>query len=258
MDSRYILGMRVDAGTYMTAIRRIVDWATKGESRYVSIATVNNVMESYDDSAFQNIMNEADMVTSDGMPLVWGLRALGLKKAERVYGPDLMPMMLGAAEVEGIPVGFYGADAGTLDKIQELSKRRWPNLLAPYWHSPPFRPLTDEEDLRVIEEIRRSGARILFIGLSTPKQERWMAGHRGRINAVMLGVGAAFDFLAGTKAQAPRWMMRWGLEWLFRLATEPRRLWRRYLKHNPRFVFQFWLQLMGLKAFPAKIPPRSN
>ena len=119
-----------------------------------------------------------------------------------------------------------------------------------YSCSPPFRPLSRDEDERVTREINASGARILFVGLGSPKQDIWMAEHRGKVNCVMLGVGAAFDFLSGTKPQAPRWMMRAGLEWLFRLATEPRRLWRRYLRHNPRFAVLFGLQLLGLKRFP--------
>ncbi len=242
--SLHILGMRLDATSYPDAAERIVGWARAGESRYLCAASVNNVMEAHDSSAFLRIMNDADLVTADGMPLVWGLRMLGAREATRVYGPDLTPVVLAAAQREGIPVGFYGASQGTLTRLLTVVRRRYPTLEIAYTCAPPFRPLTALEDAAVVGSIRDSGARILFVGLSTPKQERWMAAHRGRVPAVMLGVGAAFDFLAGVKPQAPAWMQNSGLEWLFRLATEPRRLFWRYLKHNPRFAALFAWQLL--------------
>jgi N-acetylglucosaminyldiphosphoundecaprenol N-acetyl-beta-D-mannosaminyltransferase len=192
-------------------------------------------------------MNGADLVTPDGMPLVWGLRLLGCKQASRVYGPDLTPVILERAASEGLAVGFYGASPQVLDRFVQVMTERFAKLRVAYAYSPPFRDLTPEEDQRVVQEISESGARILFVGIGNPRQEYWMAAHKGRVQAVMVGVGAAFDFLAGAKPQAPRWMMRHGLEWLFRLATEPRRLWKRYLKHNPRFVVLFALQLLGWK-----------
>jgi len=245
MQSRSILGMRVDATSYAGATGTVLEWARRGESRYVCIASVNNVMEAVDSAEFRSVMNAGDLVTSDGMPLVWGLRRLGVKTASRVYGPDLFPCVLRAAEQAGIPVGFYGgAGEDVLDRLESEALRRFPELRIVYRWSPPFRPLTPAEDAHVTHEIEASGAGILFVGLSTPKQELWMSAHRGRVPAVMLGVGAAFDFFTGAKAQAPRWMMRSGLEWLFRLFTEPRRLWKRYLKHNPRFVVYFAWQLL--------------
>jgi N-acetylglucosaminyldiphosphoundecaprenol N-acetyl-beta-D-mannosaminyltransferase len=208
-------------------------------------ASVNNVMEARDSRDFLRIMNEADLVTPDGMPLVWGLRMLGAREATRVYGPDLTPAVLRAAERAGVPVGFYGSSPGTLERLFTVVRWRYPALEIAYAFAPPFRPLAPAEDAAVVSGIRDSGARILFIGLSTPKQELWMAAHRGSVPAVMLGVGAAFDFLAGVKPQAPAWMQNSGLEWLFRLCTEPRRLWWRYLKHNPRFAALFAWQLIA-------------
>jgi N-acetylglucosaminyldiphosphoundecaprenol N-acetyl-beta-D-mannosaminyltransferase len=246
----YILGMKVDATSYAEASRLILDWSRLHASRYVCVATVNNVMESHDSVAFKQIMNRADMVTPDGMPLVWGLRFLGHRQASRVYGPDLTPIVLRMAADAQIPVGFYGSTPEVLARLKEVLLNWFPALQIVYEWSPPFRPLTPQEDCDAVEAINCSGARILFIGLNTPKQDYWMAEHRGRVQAVMLGVGAAFDFLAGTKVQAPRWMMRIGMEWLFRLVTEPRRLWKRYLKHNPRFVALFVGQLLGWKEFP--------
>ena len=239
--------MRVDVTSYRAATAVIHEWAKQAQSKYVCVATVNNVMESWDSRPFREVMNGADLVTPDGMPLVWGLKILGHRDASRVYGPDLTPVVLQMAADSGIPVGFFGATPETLDRLKSVLRERFPQLQIPYAWSPPFRPLTPAEDAEAVAVINDSGARILFIGLNTPKQDYWMAQHRDRIHAVMLGVGAAFDFLAGTKAQAPRWMMAIGMEWFFRLVTEPRRLWKRYLKHNPRFVALFACQLLGIR-----------
>jgi len=236
MTMRHILGVRVDATTYQDAARQVVDWAVRGESRYVCCATVNNIMEAHDSSEFRKVMDEADLVTSDGMPLVWLLWLLGVREATRVYGPDLVPVVLQAAAEAGVAVGFYGGSEAVLKELLTRIRARFPKVNVAYAESPPFREFTTEEDQRTTKAISDSGARIVFLGLSTPKQDRWMNAHRGRVPCAMLGVGAAFDFLAGAKPQAPRWMRRAGLEWVFRLATEPRRLWRRYLRHNPRFA----------------------
>jgi N-acetylglucosaminyldiphosphoundecaprenol N-acetyl-beta-D-mannosaminyltransferase len=213
----------------------------------VCIASVNNIMQAHDSAEFRRIMNAADLVTPDGMPLVWALRLLGISNASRVYGPDLTPLILAAAEQNGIPVGFYGATNATLDLLAANITKRNPALRIAYRFAPPFRPQTPAEDAKVVQEIGESGARIMFVGLSTPKQEYWMDAHRESVRAVMIGVGAAFDFLAGTKRQAPRWMMGLGLEWLFRLATEPRRLYRRYLSQNPKFLILFTAQVLTSK-----------
>jgi N-acetylglucosaminyldiphosphoundecaprenol N-acetyl-beta-D-mannosaminyltransferase len=236
MESRYILGVRVDATSYRRATDQILDWAAQRLSRLVCCASVNNIMAARDSSEFNEVMASADLVTSDGMPLVWLLRGLGIPDAERVYGPDLMPSVLEAAAKSGVPVGLYGGSAEVLGQLVERLTARFPLLNITYKESPPFRIPTSQEDERTTQAIADAGVRILFVGLSTPKQERWMYSHRGRVDAVMLGVGAAFDFLAGAKPQAPRWMQQNGLEWLFRLATEPRRLWKRYLGQNPRFA----------------------
>lgn len=243
--SRYVLGMRVDATSYPDAARRVLEWARRGDSRYVCVATMHMVMEAYDSSRFREIVNGADLVTPDGMPLVWGLRLLGIAHATRVYGPDLTPCLLAVAQEEHIPVGFYGGTPAVLDRLRTILADRFPDLQVAFYKCPPFRPSSTEEDRADVDEINRSGIRILFIGLGCPKQERWMAEHVGRIPAVMVGVGAAFDFLAKVKPQAPIWMQKCGAEWCFRLCTEPRRLWRRYLKLGPRFVALFGMQLLA-------------
>jgi N-acetylglucosaminyldiphosphoundecaprenol N-acetyl-beta-D-mannosaminyltransferase len=195
------------------------------------------VMEAFDDPDFQSIVNQADRVTPDGVPLVWALRWLGVPGAQRVYGPTLLPHVCSLAAQRGLSVGFYGGSPEVVDEMVRRLTERNPQLDVAFRHAPPFRPLTPEEDERVIEEIRASGTQILFVGLGCPKQERWIARHSPSLPCVMVGVGAAFDFLAGAKRQAAPWIQRAGLEWLFRLATEPRRLWHRYLYHNPRFLF---------------------
>jgi len=249
VNNTSVLGMKVSWTDYQHASDLILSWAQQNASKYVCIATVNNVMEAYDSARFQTVMNEADLVTPDGMPVVWALKWLGRPDATRVYGPDLTPILLERAARAGIPVGFYGAAPHVLKQLVDRVQKTYPALQVAYAYSPPFRALTAEEDIEVITAINASGAKILFLGLNTPKQDFWMAAHRNKVQAVMVGVGAAFDFLAGSKPQAPRWMMKIGLEWLFRLATEPRRLWKRYLKHNPRFVLFFALQMLGVKRY---------
>jgi N-acetylglucosaminyldiphosphoundecaprenol N-acetyl-beta-D-mannosaminyltransferase len=245
LESRHILGMRVDGTSYRDATDRIVGWARSGSSRSVCAAAVNNVMTARDDPSFLRVMNEADVVTPDGMPLVWALRSLGVSGASRVYGPDLTPLVCSRAATEGLPVGFFGSTPEVLDKLVSNATARLPGLVVAYKESPPFGQLSEVDDERITRDINASGARILFVGLGCPKQEVWMAQHRGKVNAVMVGVGAAFDFLAGLKPQAPAILQRAGLEWLFRLASEPRRLWRRYLRQNPRFAVLLARQLVA-------------
>jgi N-acetylglucosaminyldiphosphoundecaprenol N-acetyl-beta-D-mannosaminyltransferase len=237
--------MKVDLTSYSEAVDQVLRWSEEGRGRYVCVATVHMVMEAYDDPEFQRIVNAADLVTPDGVPLVWALRLLGARGATRVYGPDLTPAVCAEAARRQVPVGFYGGTPNVLARMTAELRRRWSSLPIAYHCSPPFRPLSPEEDEEVISGIRASGVRVLFVGLGCPRQERWMAAHRERLGLVMLGVGAAFDFLAGTKRQAPQLLQRAGLEWSFRLATEPRRLWRRYLYHNPRYLGLFARQLIN-------------
>jgi N-acetylglucosaminyldiphosphoundecaprenol N-acetyl-beta-D-mannosaminyltransferase len=209
-------------------------------------------MEAYDSLTFQRVVNGADLVTPDGRPLVWALRSLGVRDATQVRGTDLTTHVVERAAREGIPIGLYGGTPDLLETFVRLLERRYPGVRVVCQIAPPFRPLTPEEDETVTKEIRSSGARILFVGIGCPKQERWMATHKERIPAVMLGVGAAFDFHTGQVRQAPGWMQVAGLEWLFRLLMDPKRLWKRYAKHNPRFVVLFLLELLGRLRFGRK------
>jgi N-acetylglucosaminyldiphosphoundecaprenol N-acetyl-beta-D-mannosaminyltransferase len=204
-------------------------------------------MEAFDSSAFLRVVNGADLVTPDGRPLVWALRSLGVRDATQVRGTDLTTHVVERVAREGIPIGLYGGTPDLLKTFVRILERRYPGVRIACQIAPPFRPLTPEEDETVTEEIVSSGARILFVGIGCPKQERWMEAHKDRIPAVMIGVGAAFDFHTGRVRQAPGWMQAAGLEWLFRLLMDPKRLWKRYAKHNPRFVVLFLRQLLGLR-----------
>ena len=248
-EHRHILGMRVHCPSYEPASQLLATMALDGRSGYVCVATVHMVMESFDDEHFRETVNGAILVTPDGMPLVWGLRLLGLSNAERVYGPMLTESLCRTAASRQIPIGFYGGTDSVLAMLKAKLQSKYPMLRIAYEFAPPFRTLTENEDQKVIQEIVASGAKILFVGLGCPKQERWMAEHSIKLPLVMLGVGAAFDFIAGAKPQAPGWMQNGGLEWLFRLISEPRRLWKRYLYHNPRFVYHFSRQLLGVDDY---------
>lgn len=246
MTSRHILGMRVDATSYEDASRKVLQQARRGQSAYVCVANVHMNMETFDSAEFRRVVNEADLVTPDGRPLVWALRSLGVRGASQVRGADLTMHVIKRAAHENIPIGLYGGTPESLEDFVRLLEGKFSGLKVACAISPPFRPLTEEEDERFTREISDSGARILFVGIGCPRQERWMAAHRGKVPAAMLGVGAAFDFHTGRVRQAPCWMQKTGLEWVFRLMMDPKRLWRRYAKHNPRFMGLFILQLLRL------------
>ena len=248
---RFILRMRVDVTSYQDATQRILSWAAHRDSRYICVANVHMAMEVYDSPKFADVVNRADLVTSDGMPLVWALRLFGIHNAERVYGPKLMLHVCEAAAKHHLPIGLYGGTEDSLTAFTAFLQSRFPKIQIACQISPPFRAITAEEKTSYRQQINNSGARILFVGIGCPKQEYWMADQIGHIPAVMLGVGAAFDFHTGRVKQAPIWMQTRGLEWLFRLMQEPRRLWKRYVYNNPRFVvfllWQYLSQLIGLK-----------
>jgi N-acetylglucosaminyldiphosphoundecaprenol N-acetyl-beta-D-mannosaminyltransferase len=242
--SRHVLGMRVDATSYRSAARRIVELASARLPSYVCVANVHMVMEAHDDAAFRDAVNAAVLVVPDGMPLVWALRLLGIDRPSRVRGPDLTRVVARRAAAEGLPIGLYGGREEVARAFADTLRRMAPGIRIVAVVSPPFRPLEDAEQTELIDELRASGARIIFVGLGCPKQERWMAAQAHRLDAVLLGVGAAFDFFGGSVREAPRRIPRIGFEWLFRLSQEPRRLAARYAKHNPRFIGLFALQLV--------------
>jgi N-acetylglucosaminyldiphosphoundecaprenol N-acetyl-beta-D-mannosaminyltransferase len=231
-----ILGCFIDASLWQEAVDTLLHWAKDRQSRYVCICNVHVAVTANHAPEFRRIVNEADMATPDGMPLVWVLRRMGFQWQERINGPDLMWRLCGQAAEKGLSIFLYGSTPGTLERLTDNLKTAFPQLAIAGVCSPPFRLLSEEEDQEITDCINGSVAHIVFVGLGCPKQELWMAAHRGKIQGVMIGVGAAFDYHAGTVRRAPLWMQRLGLEWLFRLMSEPRRLWKRYLVTNSLFV----------------------
>ncbi|MFA4966580.1 MAG: WecB/TagA/CpsF family glycosyltransferase [Thermoleophilia bacterium] len=215
----------------------------------VCAANVHMVMEAWDDPGYRAIINGADLVVPDGQPLVWALRWLGVPQRRRVrVSPDLLVRLFAEAERSGSAVGLYGGSDQTLPQFMASLAKQWPSLRVPFAWAPPFRPLTTNEDAEVVERISAAGVRLLLVGLGCPKQERWMAEHRERLSCVMIGVGAAFDLFGGRTKEAPRWTRDIGLEWAWRLVQEPRRLWRRHARHDPRFIALLLWQIIGRRG----------
>jgi N-acetylglucosaminyldiphosphoundecaprenol N-acetyl-beta-D-mannosaminyltransferase len=239
-----VVSLGVTVTNLEAAARQVLDWSSQPIARRVHLSNVHMVMEAHDSPEFRAIVNSGDLVLADGMPLVWAQRLSGFHDAARVPGPQLSQAILDRAAALGVPVGFYGGSPRCVEVLVRVARERWPALRIAVAISPPFHPLTPDEDAAFTEQIARSGARILFVGIGCPKQERWMAEHADRLSCVMLGVGQAFDILAAVKRDAPRWMQALGLGWLFRLASEPRRLWKRYARHNPRFIALLLTQMI--------------
>lgn len=235
----------IDALSWDEAIGKIVAWGSERESRYVCNCNVHAVVAATLDPELKLAINASDMSTPDGAPIAWALRRLAFPLQQRINGPDLMWRYLHEAERVGQSVFFYGSTEGTLAKLRASMATSFPRLIVAGMLSPPYRSLSALEDDADVLAINNSGASILFVGLGCPKQEKWMAAHRGRINAVMIGVGAAFDYHAGTLKRAPLWMQQRGLEWLYRFGTEPRRLFKRYLITNTLFILGFGRQLIA-------------
>lgn len=231
-----VLGVGISCVDLPEAVRRIGRWIATGERHYVCVTGMHGVMESRGDPALREIHNRSGMTTPDGMPMVWAGRHCHAR-IDRVYGPDLMRAVLDEAQRQGWRSFFLGGAPGVAERLTGRLRTSVPGIAVCGWESPPFRPLTEEEDAELVARINTAAPDILWVGLGTPKQERWMAEHRPALDVpVIVGVGAAFDLLSGTIPQAPRWMQRRGLEWAFRLLAEPRRLWRRYLLNIPRFL----------------------
>lgn len=232
----YVLAAPIDVICWEDAIGRLVAWGGERRSAVVCICNVHMAVTTRSDPVLAGVLAEAEMVTPDGAPIAWSMRRAGFDFQERINGPDLMWRYLAEAERLGQVVFFYGGQEETLELLSKAILFAYPNLQIGGMVSPPFRTLTAEEDQAYVDQINAANTAVLFVGLGCPKQEKWMADHKGRVNAVMVGVGAAFDYHAGTIKRAPLWMQRYGLEWFHRLCSEPRRLWKRYLVTNTLFV----------------------
>ncbi|GAB3726373.1 WecB/TagA/CpsF family glycosyltransferase [Spirosoma lituiforme] len=240
-----VLSLSYSLGTYQQIQESIIVAAKRGESRMACLANVHMTVEASNDPAFSNIVNEADWVTTDGVPLTWALRLrLGIKQ-DRIAGFDLLSDLTRRAAEEGLPVFFYGSTPDMLKQVTAKCYELYPSIQIVGTLSPPFRPLTSSEEEDIITHINETGARLVFVALGCPKQERWMAQMRGRIQAVMVGVGGALLILAGIQGRSPMWVQRAGLEWLHRLAMEPRRLFKRYAVTNSLFIVRLARQLLS-------------
>jgi N-acetylglucosaminyldiphosphoundecaprenol N-acetyl-beta-D-mannosaminyltransferase len=234
-----LLGVRTDAQPFDQAISSLAAWANEADGRrYVCTCPVYTLMMCREQPAVMEAVNEADMVTADGMPIVWLQRRLGVASAERVYGPDIMLALCEATAGTGIRHYLWGGQEGVGETLVKILRARYPSLAIDGYFAPPVREVSDAPDSDAVDRLNAGDAQIIWVGLGSPKQDLWMAKHRPLLNApLLIGVGAAFDMLAGVKKQAPRWMQRIGLEWLFRLMQEPRRLAKRYLIYNPKFMW---------------------
>ena len=238
----------LNLGTALEAIAAAVRDRRKG---YICVTGVHGVMEAQTDENFRHILNNAFLCTPDGMPMVWMGKLRGNAEMRRVYGPDLMLDVCAWSEQSGCRHFFYGGAEGVAELLAQKLKDKFPKLEVAGTYTPPFRPLNDGEVKSLQEQIRNARPDMLWVGLSTPKQEKFMAEFLLKLDVtLMVGVGAAFDFYAGRVKQAPRWMQRSGLEWFYRLCQEPRRLAKRYLKNNPLFAMKIAGQLTGLKKYP--------
>ena len=258
-----VLGVDISATTYEGVTGACRRWVEQRRAcglgsgsealppgRYVTVTSVHGIVTAVRNARFRAVLNGADIATPDGMPVVWALRSFGAAGQSRVYGPTAMLRICEQAARLGHRIFLYGGRPETLPILCRRLEKRFGGLIIAGSYSPPFRALTDAEDAACIRMILDSGAEIVFVGISTPKQEIWMAEHRHKLpGIVMLGVGAAFDFHAGRVKQAPGWMQRAGLEWLFRLAMEPGRLWRRYILETPLFLPLWAMQKAGILKY---------
>ena len=248
-DSFKVLGVRVDAVQIPDVVARMSRWIDdRSAGNYVAVTGMHGVMEAQHSAPFKEILNGASLVVPDGMPLVWVGNAQQFPLKRRVYGPELMETFCRETG-DRFSHFFYGGAPGVAERLGEVLHRRFGIRVAGAY-SPPFRPLNTNEENALLENLHSLRPDVLWVGLSTPKQEKWMAEYRERAGVpVLVGVGAAFDFFTGRSRQAPVWMREHGLEWFFRLATEPKRLWRRYIIYGSQFAWNVALQLTGIRHY---------
>ena len=253
-DKFCILSVQISAIDMDDACSLVEEAVSKRQKKYICVCPVSTIMECKRNENVLTSVNSADLATPDGMAVVWIGRMQGYANIRRVYGPELMQRICDISEKRGFRNYFYGSRTDVLERLKERLKTKYPDLIIAGIYSPPFRQLSKEENDKIVEDINSSNPDIIWVGLGSPKQDLWMHEHRNRINApIMIGVGAAFDFLAGTKPQAPPWIRNHGFEWLFRLITEPKRLWRRYLVNYPLFIYYVLIDLIFKPPFRLKI-----
>jgi N-acetylglucosaminyldiphosphoundecaprenol N-acetyl-beta-D-mannosaminyltransferase len=245
-----ILGIPIAAVNMKEVVAFISSWIECGARTFVTVTGVHGIMESQSDRELKSIHSSAGMCVPDGVPTVWIGKLYGHRDMRRVYGPDLMLEMMRISSARGYTHFLFGGKEGVATLLKARLEQKFPGIRIVGTFSPPFRPMNEQEEERLGQMIENLFPDIIWVGLSTPKQEKWMAAHCGKLNArVMIGVGAAFDFHAGLVRQAPGWVQQCGLEWFFRMCMEPRRLWRRYFYNNPRFIVLMLCQLLKLKKY---------
>jgi len=256
IDRVNVLGVGLSAINLEIAQKAFAEAIQQKQKGYVCITGVHGVMESQTHPAIRGIHNRAFLCTPDGMPMVWVGKLRGFKHMDRVYGPDLMLDICKLSVERGFKHFFYGGANGVAKELKAKLEVRFPGIQIVGTYEPPFRPLNTDEEKTLAEMVRQTKPDILWVGLSTPKQEKFMSEYLPKLDVtLMVGVGAAFDFHAGKVRQAPRWIQRSGFEWLFRLCHEPRRLWKRYFRNNPLFLFRILCQFSGLKKYSIEENP---
>ena len=240
---RHIIGLPVTALPFDAQIALILEWAKSLTSKVVCIANVHMLVEAHRDPAFEAVLQNADLVTPDGMPLVWMLKLMGAASQDRVAGLDVLLVLCKRAAAEDISIFFLGSQVSVLEKMRSKLEQDFPNLKIAGMESLPFRPLSEDEDWAVVQKLNDSGCGLVFVSLGCPKQELWMSQHKDRVRAVMIGLGGAFPVYAGIQKRAPKVVRSLGFEWLYRLAQEPYRLWGRYSTTIPIFI---WLAVKQL------------
>lgn len=242
-----VIGFSVTALPFAAQIKLILEWASSHTSKVVCVANVHMLIEAYWYPEFSSVLKSADLVTPDGMPLVWMMKLMGMREQNRVAGMDILLSLCQLAPARNISVFFLGSEATILEKMKMKLEQQFPDLQIAGMDPLPFRPLTREENAAIIQKIHASGAGLVLLSLGCPKQEYWMHQHKGKIQAVMIGLGGVFPVVAGVHKRAPLWMRNVGLEWCYRLIQEPRRLWIRYLRTSPSFIWLALRQLLTLK-----------
>ncbi|QEM11989.1 WecB/TagA/CpsF family glycosyltransferase [Mucilaginibacter rubeus] len=237
MKKRTFISLKISVGKYSEFINEIIDLALLKKSSYVCVANVHMLIEAYNDDNFADVVNNADIVTPDGMPLALAIKFKYGTKQDRVDGMSLLPDLIKEATQKDVSVYFYGGTEEAIKQTRDYLDQHYPNLRVAGMYSPPFRPLTSDEEEVIVKNINDSGAQILFVALGCPKQERWMASMKGRVNCVMVGIGGALPVFVGLQKRAPVFLQKLSLEWLFRLFQEPKRLFKRYFLTNTLFIY---------------------
>ncbi len=245
--NKYVMGVRIDCLDIGEVVQEVIKLSKTSSYGYVCAANVHMLMEAHDSKGFKDIINNAAIICPDGMPIVWLLRRLGIQRQQRITGYDIMNNLIMQAEKSEIPIGVLGGEESVLIRAVENLETRNRNLKIHYKNSPPYRELTLQENESLLKDINESGVELLFVALGCPKQEKWMHDNASEICAVMIGVGAVIEFLAGTKKRAPILMQDLGLEWLYRFFLEPRRLFKRYIVLNSRFIVMVMRQVISGK-----------